>query len=589
MNPTQTMSLPIESAPMRKASKSSRPAPSNIAADQLEVPLLIATLERVFPIRIAYGSELIVGRGPNADLRLTDPKIAPRHLALRATTDGALEVEDLKSRNGTLLNDVQLSEKSQARVGDQISIGDSVLLVLHAVVPPKRPVKILSAPELDERLAAESERARRFRRPYSLLLLRSAALGSAGGAELAQSLSLLVDPACVWGTFGPLVRALLCPEMTGEELASLRGKLGAALGAEGHRFSIGYASFPADGVDADGILESALIRLSGQDPARGGTNEETVFLDSLMVRLVSLVERLARGDAPVLFQGERGSGKGTLARILHQRSGRSAGPFARVAGTALSSPALEGDLFGRDRGAMIGGETARFGTLETAAGGTVFIEEIGELPLATQAKLAQALERRAAARLGSEQVYKVDVRIAAATEEDLGRLVRDGKFREDLQSRLSAQTVLVPPLRDRTSEIVPLAELFLARCRRVFGRPRLSLSPEVRAALLRYSWPGNVRELKNAIERASLTCETDEIRLEALPPTLAKEAAGGDPSALSGRVDLRSSLKVAERDAFLKTLALTRWNVTEAAKRLGLPRRTVIYRMSRLGLRRPTR
>ncbi len=568
MNPTQTMSLPIESAPMRKASKSSRPAPPNIAAGQLEVPLLIATLERVFPIRIAFGSELIVGRGPNADLRLTDPKIAPRHLALRATPDGALEVEDLKSRNGTLLNDVQLSDKSQARVGDQISIGDSVLLVLHAVVPPKRPVKILSAPELDERLAAESERARRFRRPYSLLLLRSAALGSAGGEELAQSLSLLVDPACVWGTFGPLVRALLCPEMTGEELASLRGKLGAALGAEGHRFSIGYASFPADGVDADGILESALIRLSGQDPARGGTNEETVFLDSLMVRLVSLVERLARGDAPVLFQGERGSGKGTLARILHQRSGRSAGPFARVAGTALSSPALEGDLFGRDRGALSGAEAARFGTLETAAGGTVFIEEIGELPLATQAKLAQALERRAAARLGSEQVYKVDVRITAATEEDLGNLVRDGKFREDLQSRLSAQTVLVPPLRDRT--IVPLAELFLARCRRVFGRPRLSLSPEARAALLLYSWPGNVRELKNAIERASLTSESDEIRLEALPPTLAKEAAGGDPSALAGRVDLRSSLKVAERDAFLKTLALTRWNVTEAAKRLGV-------------------
>ena len=588
MRSIRTVPVPTDGVAMRKGSKSGRPASENVVGDRGEILLLVASPERVFPVRLARGSELVVGRGPNADLRLTDAKVAPRHLALRAAADGTLEVEDLKSRAGTLLNDVQLSDKSLAHVGDQISIGDSTLLVLRALAPAKQRVKMLAASELDERLFAESERARRFRRPYSLLLLRSAAFGAAGGEQLAESLSLLVEPACTWGILSPLVRAVLCPEMPSEELAILRGKLAAALGAEGHRFAIGYASFPSDGADADCIMESALLRLSGQDPTRATSIEESLFLDSVMVRLVALVEKLARSDAPVLFQGERGSGKETLARVLHQRSGRSAGPFARVAGTALLPSALEGNLFGHDGDAVASAQQARFGALETASGGTVFIEHIGALPLATQAKLAQALELRSTSRIGSDHAYAVNVRIAASTEEDLGARVREGKFREDLHARLSAQMVIVPPLRDRMIEIVPLAELFLARCRRIYGRPRLSMSSETHAALRRYSWPGNVRELRNAIERASLISETDEIRLDALPPAMAKEAQASDPAALLGR-DLRSSLRVAERDAFLQTLAVTRWNVTEAAKRLGLPRRTVIYRMSRLGLRRPGR
>ncbi len=587
MRTIRTLSAPRNGAPARRNSKGADLSSGRIPAERLEVVLLVAASDRVFPVRLPPGAELIVGRSPDAQLRLEDSKISLRHLALRAGPNGSLEVEDLNRPSRTLLNDVQLSERSHAHIGDQISIGDTAMLVLRALGPAKRRVKMLGPSELDERLAAESARARRFRRPYSLLLLESAALAAVGAQELGQSLSLLVDPVCTWGSFGPSVYALIGPEMRGEELAALRGKLGAALGAEGHRFSMGYASFPTDGLEAESIIESALLRLSGQDPGRAVSLDESLFVDSAMVRLVALVEKLARGSAPVLFEGERGSGRKTLAQMLHQRSGRSSGPFARVAGFSLSTAALEAELFGSEEGPAGGGERAHFGALETAAGGTVFIEEIGELPLATQAKLAQALERQTATRRGSERPYAVDVRVVAASEQDLGLCVREGAFREDLYARLSTKIVLVPPLRDRSSEIAPLSELFLARCRRVHARPRLSLGLEARAALARYAWPGNVRELKNAIERASLTSEADEIRLDALPPVLAEER--GSDAAVSGRLDLRSSLKLAERDAFLKTLAVTRWNVTETAKRLGLPRRTVIYRMSRLGLRRPAR
>src|SRR5215469_4223191 len=299
MRSLRTIQGPKNGVPV--GTKAQRPAIADASVDRPEVVLLVASGDRVFPVRLIRGTVLIAGRSPEANIRLDDPKVSPRHLCLRSEPDGSVVVEDLNRPSRTLLNDVQLSEKSRARIGDQISVGDSAMLILRALAPPARPMKVTGASELDERLGAESARARRFHRPFSLLLLKSAALAGIGSEDLGGCLSALVDPLCTWGTFGPLVRALICPEMKGEELAVLRGKLGAALGAEGHRFSIGYASFPADGLDAHCILETALSRIVGQDSVRSPSADESLFLDSSMVRLVALVEKLARGAAPVLF------------------------------------------------------------------------------------------------------------------------------------------------------------------------------------------------------------------------------------------------------------------------------------------------
>jgi DNA-binding NtrC family response regulator len=536
-----------------------------------EMLLLAITESRAFPFALLPGVQVLVGRAPNADLKLSDSKVAPLHLLLRPLRGEILEVEDL-SGDGTLLNEVQLSGTSIAHVGDQISVGDSVLLILRAPSPSVRQPRLIPAAEFDDRLQAESERGRQFRRPFSVLLLRSPAVRTGSREELLGRLMPHLGPACAWSEFGPQVRALLCPEVAAQECATLRGTLAGALGEEGHRFSIGYASFPDDGVDADSILEAALLRLSGQDPNRSPCVDEAVFLDPVMVRLLPLIDRLARSEAAVLFLGERGVGKQMLARALHQRSARSTKPLVRLSGASLWGASAESALFGAP------------GAIEAAAGGTLLIDAITLLPLSLQARLAHALEVRGTA---PSSPAPSDPRIVATSEDDVGLRARSGLFRADLFERLSSMMVTIPALRDRPAEILPLADLFLSRARKMQGRPRLFLGGEARTLLQHYGWPGNVRELKNAIDRAGLASETDQIHPGALPPALLQSTRNHNGAV--GAVDLRSSLKVAERDALLKALAGTSWNVTQAAKYLGLPRRTVVYRMSRLGLRRPAR
>src|SRR5712692_7203983 len=201
--------------------------PEKSAPTNREMLLLAITESRAFSFPLAPGSQILVGRAPNADLKLPDAKVAPRHLLLRPLAAEILEVEDLNSRNGTLLNDVQLSGTSTARVGDQISIGDSVLLVLRAPARETSPPRLVPTAEFDDRLEAESERARQFRRPFSLLLLRLPAVRTGSRDELLARLAPHVGAACVWGEFGPQVRALLCAEVSTAECATLRGTLAA--------------------------------------------------------------------------------------------------------------------------------------------------------------------------------------------------------------------------------------------------------------------------------------------------------------------------------------------------------------------------
>jgi transcriptional regulator with GAF, ATPase, and Fis domain len=263
-------------------------------------------------------------------------------------------------------------------------------------------------------------------------------------------------------------------------------------------------------------------------------------------KLQAMVARVAPQDTPVLILGESGTGKELVARALHRQSGRAAKPFVAINCAALTETLLESELFGHEKGAFTGAIAQKKGKLETAQGGTVFLDEIGELPVTLQAKLLRVLQEREFERVGGTRTLKLDIRLLAATNRDLAAEARRGAFREDLFHRLNVVALSVPPLRDRRDDIPALARHFLelsaARChRRVAG-----ISPEAERYLLHYSWPGNIRELENAIERAVVLGQSDTLLAEDLPETVLESAAIPEvPGAL------QSSLAATKRQAIL--------------------------------------
>ena len=230
--------------------------------------------------------------------------------------------------------------------------------------------------------------------------------------------------------------------------------------------------------------------------------------DPLMRTLVARAERAARVDASVLLTGESGVGKEVMARHIHLASARARAPFVAINCAAIPDSLLEATLFGHEKGSFTGASRQQAGKFEQAQGGTLFLDEIGELPIETQVKLLRVLQERSLERLGGQSSIAVDIRIIAATNRDLARDVASGRFREDLYYRLAVFPVLLPPLRDRPGDIVPLAHSFVQRYGRSFGMADAQLSPAAEAALLRHRWPGNVRELENTIQRGLLLTDS---------------------------------------------------------------------------------
>src|SRR6266851_2080049 len=217
--------------------------------------------------------------------------------------------------------------------------------------------------------------------------------------------------------------------------------------------------------------------------------------------------QVAATDTTVLLTGESGTGKEVVARFIHRASGRKNGPFVALNCAALPEQLLESELFGYERGAFTGAQQSKPGQLELAAGGVLFLDEVSEMSLAAQAKFLRVLQEREFQRLGGTRLIKANVRVIAATNRDLRKAVDRGDFREDLFYRLQVFEIAIPPLRDRKSDVLPLADAFLQDIARSFGRPVAGLTADAKHALLEYRWPGNIRELRNALERAAILCE----------------------------------------------------------------------------------
>ncbi|MEO8900062.1 MAG: sigma-54 dependent transcriptional regulator [Polyangiaceae bacterium] len=295
-----------------------------------------------------------------------------------------------------------------------------------------------------------------------------------------------------------------------------------------------------------------------------------------MQRIYAMARQVAPARASVLITGESGTGKGELARALHELSPRKNEPFVSLHCSSLAESLLESELFGHERGAFTGADKRRIGRFEQANGGTLFLDEIGEITAATQVKLLRVLQEKCFERVGSNETVKVDVRVIAATNKDLIAEVRDKRFREDLYYRLNVVHIEMPPLRLRGSDVVVLGEHFLRKFARENHRQITGLSPEARAKIMSHRWPGNVRELENAMERALVFSEGELVEADALP----FEAA---PVMFEGIRIPGTTLAEIEKYAILTTLEAADGSTTRAAEILDISVRTIQYRLHEYG------
>ena len=300
-----------------------------------------------------------------------------------------------------------------------------------------------------------------------------------------------------------------------------------------------------------------------------------------MQQVYELVKQAAESDITVLIQGESGTGKELVAKSFHFNGLRKKGPFQAVNCAAIPEALIESELFGHEEGAFTGATKRRIGIFERAVGGTVFLDEIGDMDLALQAKLLRVLQEREIQRVGTTTPIPVDIRLVAATNKDLEAAVKNGRFREDLFYRISVFPIAIPPLRERREDIPLLAKHFLEKHTKRNGKSISGISTATLRMLLQYDWPGNVRELENAIERAVLLETDDVLQVKNMPPQLSPIVDSGKRGAAPTSI---LPLAEVERQALVNALEASDNNVTEAARALGLGRATMYRKLKKYDL-----
>jgi two-component system response regulator AtoC len=548
------------------------------AAPSRALALVVFGEEVVGSYPLPPSGNVVIGRSGEAQVCIDAPSISRRHAVIEIGP--TLVLRDLASSNGTRLRGVKVGgEGAEIFPGDVLTFG-SVAAMVQRAPEARRPRRIWAHGYFEARVEDEVLRARGPNPRFAVV--RVSVQGRIAPATVQEAVAAELHPADCVAVYGPgeyeLLLTDVAPARARERVTRLLERL-EAIGADANA---GVACFPQDGQDPDVLLAHACAALkpAAEAPRRG----PVVVEHPSMVQLHKLVERVAQGQINVLILGETGTGKEVVAEAVHKKSPRARRPFVRLSCAALTEGLLESELFGHEKGAFTGATETKPGLLETAQGGTVMLDEIGEMPLAMQAKLLRVLEERAVRHVGGLQPIPIDVRFIAATHRNLESDIVSGRFRQDLYFRLCGIALVVPPLRERASEIAPLARAFIAPASAQMSRGSApALSPEAVEQLEAYSWPGNIRELRNVIERAVLLCTGDSIGPEHLP--LEKMSAtwllpeAQPPATPVGSKD--------DRTRIVDALARCAGNQSEAAKMLGISRRTMVKRLTEYGINRP--
>jgi len=339
--------------------------------------------------------------------------------------------------------------------------------------------------------------------------------------------------------------------------------------------------------DETGAVEGVVATVKDITDEAQPARRQIIAESQAMREVLAFVRRVAVSEASsILIEGENGTGKDLIAKTLHYQSLRQAEPFLAINCAAIPDTLLESELFGYEKGAFTDARAQKRGLFELADKGSLFLDEIGEIPLSLQAKLLRVLEDQCFRRLGGLQDIHVDLRIMAATNKNLREAVREGAFRQDLYYRLNVIQLIVPPLRERPQDILPLARFFIQHYNEKFKRQVEGVSPEAESLLLAHDWPGNVRELRNAIERAMILEDTSHIRPQSLP--IAVRGTGPTPTNALGSAPFTGeqlSLVEQERRLLVQALEKTGGNQTQAARLLSITRDTLRYKMKKFNLR----
>lgn len=564
---------------------------------------------------------MTAGRQASAEIFLNDSQVSRKHVQF-VTKGDETKVVDLKSTNGTFVNGDKLAGDHVLSDGDEVQVGVTCFRFSRELVEGHR-LGIRNHGYFESRVGEELDRASRYKRPLSVLMvsLDSSAKSAADKEEILRRrypkivayIREMIRAMDLLAHYGKFELELLLPETDRKEALRLAQRITTEKSFDRQiLLSAGIATFPEDGRTGDTLIEKSRQALKvartnddvrvaeiKDEVRRIKVSSHTVIVKSeKMTQLFELAERISKSTITVLIQGETGVGKEVVAEAIHASSDRASKTLVCVNCAALTETLLESELFGHEKGSFTGADQQKIGLFETAKGGTIFLDEVGEMPAKTQAKLLRVLQAKRIMRVGANREIDTDVRVVAATNRKLEDLVAKGIFREDLFYRLNAATITVPPLRERRDEIPYLAQSFMEQICKENNFPIKEISPDAMDVLVRYQWPGNIRELKNAIERAVVISEGNTIFKESLTSKLTSESydymdssslqsAGGAVTVAATAVgDMKEVLSAYERDLIVAALKRADWNQTKAAEYLQVPRRTLVSKIKKYNIKR---